>query len=565
MQHLRIVVVGGVACGPKAASRIKRLVPDAQVTLVDKSSIVSYGACGLPYYVEGVYPRIEVLVETPVGIPRNAMFFKKVKGFEVLTRTEALKIDRVKKTLTVRNLDTGREDFLQYDKLVLAVGSSPVRPPVSGLELENVWFMRGLDDARTMVDKINEKKLRKAVLVGAGYIGVEMAEALVKRGLQVTMVEMFDQVLPKFLDTEMAMLVGKHLRTKGVDLALGEKVLALEGNGSVAGVKTDKRAIPADLVVIGVGARPNDELAAAAGLDCAPRGGIRINSFCRTSDPDIYAGGDCVVNNYIDPAMPHPVFIPLGSTSNKHGRTIADHIAGMAVPFEGVSATGICRAFDYTVGRTGMTEKQAREIYPDIETTIWAGPDRPHYFPGSNPLIIKMIACKSSGKLVGVQIVGPGDASKRLDVAASAIFFGGTVEQLGNVDLGYSPPYSSPLDPIASTAHLMANKLQGVALGTSPLEAKKRIDSGEKLVLLDVRTPDEFETIRLPYDNVVHIPLGALREKLTSLPRDRDILAFCKVSMRGYEAQRILNGAGFDRVSFIEGGLAAWPFETVMG
>jgi len=560
---LRVLVVGGVACGPKAASRLKRLLPDSDVTMIDRGVLVSYGACGLPYYVEGIYPRIEALVETPAGIPRNPAFFEKVKGFKTITRTEAISINRDQKMVRIRDVESGEERDLPYDKLVLATGSRPVKPPIPGLSLGNVWYMRHPADAESMVRSVESEGLRNAVVIGAGYIGVEMAEALRLRGLNVTLVEIFDQIMPQFLDLEMALLAAKHLRQKGVDLALGEKVISLEGKEKVASVRTDKRSLPADLVVVGVGVLPNDELAREAGLTCSPKGGIVINGFCQTNDPDIYAGGDCVINHYADPGLEVSLFVPLGSTSNRHGRIIADHIAGVRNPFPGITATGVCRAFEYTLGRTGLTEKQAKELDPDVETAIWAGPDRPHYLPESKPLVIKMIASRGSRKLLGVQIVGAGDASKRLDVAASALFFGATVDQLSNVDLGYAPPYSTAIDPIATTAHVMVNKLNGLACGISPLEAKRRIDKGDDIILLDVRTPAEFEAMRLPYENVTHIPLGAVRGRANELPKDKDILAFCKVSMRGYEAQRILNAAGFERVWFIEGGLVGWPFEVL--
>ncbi|MFZ2447771.1 MAG: FAD-dependent oxidoreductase [Syntrophobacteraceae bacterium] len=562
-KKLRVVIVGGVACGPKAASRIKRLLPDSEVTMIERGGLISYGACGLPYYVEGSFPEIGMLMETPAGVVRNAAFFEKVKGFKSRTRTEAVRIDSVSKTVRVRNVDMGSEEDLPYDKLVLATGSRPIRPPIPGLDLKNVWTMRHPDDAESMVERIKADGLKRAVLIGAGYIGVEMAEALRGRGLDVTMVEMLDQIMPLFLDKEMALLAARHMRQKGIDLALGEQVLAIEGEGKAASVRTDKRNIPADLVIIGVGVRPNDELAREAGLVCAPKGGIVINEFGQTSDPDIYAGGDCVLNRHADPAIEQLFFVPLGSTSNKHGRVIADHIAGRSAPFKGITSTGICRAFDFTIGRTGLSEKQAKDLYPDVETSIWAGPDMPHYISQSRPLIIKMIASKNSRKLLGVQIVGPGDASKRLDVAAGALHFGATVDDIGNIDLGYAPPFSSPIDPIATTAHVLANKLDGIAKGLSPLTVKQRLDNGDAFILLDVRTPDEFRQARLPYENVVHIPLGALREKTAELPKDRDIVAFCKVSMRGYEAQLILNAAGFDLVWYLEGGLVAWPFEII--
>ncbi len=562
---LRVVIVGGVACGPKTASRLKRLLPSCEVTMIDKGAQVSYGACGLPYYVEGLFPEVDMLMQTPVGVLRNAEFFEKVKGFRTLIRTEAVGIDREKKTVRVRRLESGLEEDLPYDKLVLATGSRPVQPPVPGLELENVWTMRQPEDAETLVKQIEALKLRKAVLIGAGYIGVEMAEALRGRGLSVTMVEMLDQVMPRFLDAEMAMLAAKHLCQKGVDLALGERVLSIEGNGKVQSVRTDRNTHPADLVLVGAGVRPNDELARNAGIACAPIGGILINHYCQTSDPDIYAGGDCVVNHYVDPITRAPLFVPLGSTSNKHGRTIADDIAGLPHPFPGITATGVCKAFDITIGRTGMTEQQAGELDPDIESVIWAGPDLPHYMPQSKPLIIKLVASRRTRKLLGVQVLGPGTADKRLDVAASSLYFGARVDDLAGIDLGYAPPFAPPSDPSATAAHVMANKLEGIGKSLSPLEVKRRIESGDDFILLDVRTPDEFRMLRLPYDNVVHIPLGALRQRAGELPKDRDILAFCKISMRGYEAQLILNSMGFRRVWFVEGGLVAWPFETVAG
>ncbi len=338
--------------------------------------------------------------------------------------------------------------------------------------------------------------------------------------------------------------------------------MGLEGESKVTGVRTDRQSVPADLVVIGVGVQPNEELAREAGLQCAPRGGIVINSHCQTSDPDIYAGGDCVVNRSTDPACRDLLFFPLGSTANKHGRVIADHIAGISSPFAGVSGTAICKAFDYNIGRTGLTEKQAREKDPDIVTAIWSGPTHPHYIPHNRPLVIKMVASRRDRKLLGVQVVGPGEAAKRLDVAATALFFQAGVDQIANLDLGYAPPYSSPLDPLAAAAHLLLNKMNGIARSISPLEAKERMDRGDDILLLDARTPQEFQKMRLPHEKVVHIPLGALRERANELPRDKDIIAFCMLSMRGYEAQRILNAAGFDRVWFFEGGLVAWPFEV---
>ena len=556
----QIVIIGGVACGPKTACRLKRIMPASKVTLIDRDSIVSYGACGLPYYVEGRFANIETLTHTPVGIPRTPAFFDQAKGFTVRTQTEALSIDRQAKTVQVKDLTSGNMENIPYDKLVLATGGYAFRPPIPGIDLENVWFMTHPDHAASLTEQIKQQGLRRAVLIGGGFIGLEMAEALTLQGLDVTIVEMEPQIMPGLLDEDMATYAAKYIRSQGVRLALGERAVAIEGNGQVAALQTTAQSHPADLVLVAVGTRPNDKLAREAGLDCD--NGIVVNPYCQTSDPDIYAGGDCVINRYAT-GDAESMFVPLGSTANKHGRVIANHIAQKDTPFSGITATGIVKAFDYTIGRTGLTEQAARLAGMDIETTTWAGPDKPHYMD-AKPLVIKMIASRSDRRLLGIQVAGLSAAGKGyLDVAAATILFGGNLDQLADIDFSYAPPYSPPIEPLATCAHLLTNKLDGLANGISALEAQSRIQSGE-VTLLDTRTPAEMAEMRLPHD-VLHIPLGALRQRMEELPRDRDILALCKVSMRGYEAQRILNAAGFERVGFIEGGIVGWPFEVQVG
>ncbi len=552
----RVVIIGGVACGTKAACRLRRLDPDVEITVIEKGDLVSYGACGLPYYVEGAFDDIQELVNTPIGVPRTPPFFKNAKGVDVQLGKEALQINRDNKTITVKVLEDGSTTDLPYDTLVLAVGGAPVRPPIDGLGLENLWFMTHPNDAEGLLKEMSAQRFKRAVLVGAGFIGVEMAEALVRQGLDVTVVEMMDQIMPGVLDKDIALFSANHMRQHGVNLRLGEKVVAVTGEGKVSGVQTDRQNIPADVVVVAVGTQPNTHLAKAAGLDC--NRGILINEYCQTSDPDIYAGGDCVENRYAPNESIKNLYVPLGSTANKHGRVIANHIAGMRTPFRGITTSSVVRAFDFTIGRTGLTEAQTEMLGIDVVVTTWSGPDMPHYMPESKPFVIKMIAGKNDRKLLGVQVAGMGNAAKRLDVAASIILLGGTLDDLANVDFGYAPPFSPPIDPLAACAHLLTNKMDGLAVGISAFEAKKRIENGD-VVLLDVRMPEEVATVRLPY-KAVCIPLGQLRSKLSELPKDKEIIAFCKVSMRGYEAQRILNANGFDRVSFIEGGVIAWPF-----
>ena len=287
--NLRVLIVGGVACGPKTAARLKRIMPETEITMIERGGVVSYGACGLPYYVEGTFSNINALTHTPAGVSRTPEFFRTWKGFQTLTRTEALSIDRSQKQVHVRNLDSGEEERLDYDKLVLATGGKPFRPPIPGLDLKHVWFMSHPDDAASLVQTIDQQGLHKAVLVGAGFIGLEMAEALINKGLEVTMVEMMDQIMPGIIDEDIARLSQIHLDDNDVELVLGERVTALEGDGRVQRVVTDRQTRDADLVVIGVGTRPNDRLAREAGLDCDQ--GITVNPYGQTSDPDIYAGG----------------------------------------------------------------------------------------------------------------------------------------------------------------------------------------------------------------------------------------------------------------------------------
>ena len=562
---MNVLVIGGVACGPKTAARIKRLQPEATVTLIEKSENVSFGACGIPYFIEGHCDHVDVLYETPVGVKRTPEFFEKAKGFKVLTGIEALSIDREAKSVRVREVGSGQERDMGYDKLVMATGSSPFRPPIPGIDKKNVWTIKTSEDAEGVAASIDPPEGKKAVIIGAGLIGIEMAEGLKSRGCEVTVVEMFDQIMPQILDYDLATLAAKHIRANGVDLALGEQVVAFNGEEAVTGVQTKNTTLDADVVIVSVGVRPNDALAREAGLECHPKGGVRINCHGQTSDPEIYAGGDCAINDSILSYLCAELYVPLGSTANKHGRVIANHICGQTTPFSGVMSTSICKVFGMTLGRTGISHEQATKLGYQVESALWTGPDRPHYMPGSGPIAIKLVASKRNRSLLGAQVLGTGDAAKRLDVATAAVHFKANLDDIGAIDISYAPPFSPPIDPLITASHVLTNKLDGLANGLLPLQAKSIMDENPDIVLLDVRTPQEFSAMRLPDERVVHIPLGQLRERINELPKDKDILAFCKVSMRGYEAQRVLQAAGFDRVWFIEGGLIGWPFELQMG
>jgi rhodanese-related sulfurtransferase len=365
----------------------------------------------------------------------------------------------------------------------------------------------------------------------------------------------------RMLDWEMARLVERHMESHGVKVMTNTQVTSFEGEGRVSGVLTSQGRLAADLVVLGIGVKPNVELARRAGLQIGPTGAIQVNTGMRTSDPDIYAVGDCAES--ADLVTGKPCYMPMGSTANKHGRVAAVNICGGQDEFQGVLGSTVCRVFDFCVARTGLTEVAARQHGYETTTVLVPDSDRPHYMPTAKPLIIKLVVDSRTRKLLGAQAVGPGAGDKRMDVAAMAITTGMTVDQLSKVDLCYAPPYSPALDNIITAANVARNKLDGQMAGITSSEVEQRLDAKEEFLLLDVRSPAEHQQERLP--NSTLIPLSALRSRLGELPRDKEIVTFCKVSLRGYEAARILQGAGFQNVRVMDGGITAWPFEKLYG
>ena len=560
----KILVIGGVAAGAKAAARIVRRDPKAKVTILEKGEFLSYAACGFPFYISNEVEDIEKLLSTPTGVIRDSAFLTNVKGVTVHTKTLAEKIDRKKKVVKALNTETGKRKQFAYDKLILGVGGSPIVPPIEGIDLNQIYTLWSVEDALAIKDFLSLRKVKKVTIVGAGLIGVEMIDAFDRWETEVTIIEMLDWVLPKIVDRDYGLFVGRYLEDSGIRIQTSERVLQFEGDktGNVKKVITDKNDFETDMVLLSIGVRPNVELAKEAGLALGETGAIKVNEFMQTSDRDIYAGGDCVENTHRITGK--KVYAPMGSTANKHGRVIADHITGGKFRFPGVLGTGICKVLDLKIARTGLSEGEARSQGFAIETIICPGPDRPHYYPGANSVITKLVAEKKSGKLLGAQIMGLGDVAKRIDIAATALSFGATVEQMGMLDLAYAPPFSLALDNIITAAHVMDNKLQGLAKSVSPLIVQDKLDRGEDFILLDVRGPGEYEMLRIEKPNVTLMPLGKVREEYKKLPKNKEIIAFCAVSMRGYEAQRIMEGKGFKNVKFMDGGIAAWPFEKYL-
>ncbi len=556
---LRIVIVGGVAAGPKAAARARRLAPDAEITLVERDKILSYAGCGLPYYISGMVEDRDELMATPIGVLRDPEFFAKVKDINVLNETEAVSIDREARQVEVRHLPTGETRNLPYDKLILATGAELVEPPIPGADLKNVLRLKRVEDADVFREHMLSQACPFVAIIGGGLIGMELTEAVTECGSTVTIIEMLPQILT-MLDFEMAALVQKHLEEVGVTVMTSTRVQQIEGaaDGTVKSVLTSGGAVPAQLVLLSVGVRPNVALAREAGLLIGTAGGIHVNQYMQTSDRDIYAAGDCAEKSCFIRGT--SCFLPLGSVANKEGRVAGSNAVGHPERFPGVAGATALKVFDWNVGRAGLTVQQATELgIPVVSATVTA-PDRPHYYPGNKPIILKLVAEKSTRRLLGIQGVGPGDVIKRIDVAVTAMTANMTVDDVAHLDLAYAPPYSEAMDVLIHGANILANKLDGLLDGITSQQLHESMAAKDDLFLLDVRSPAEHEAGYIP--GTTFIPLGAVRAHIDEIPRDRPIVAYCKTSLRAWEALRILAGHGYDNVKILDGGMLAWPYET---
>ncbi len=557
---LRIVVIGGSAAGPKAAAKARRMDEFAEITLIQREPDLSMASCGFPYYVGGTFDDRNLLICTPAGIVRDPNFFQKAKRIHALVETEAVGINRVEQTVTYRHLPSGDQQTIAYDRLVIATGAKPLRPPVPGIALKGVTTLHSLADADFLRAVRDDKKAAKAVVVGGGLIGFEVCEALRLAGIHTTVIEKTRQILP-FLDPDLAKLVENHIRANGPDIIVGNGVAEFLGDdGRLTGVKLDNGTeLPCEVAVVSVGVRPNVSLAEAAGILLGETGGIAVNDYMQTSDPLIYAVGDCVeCTSLITGAK---LRAPYGDIANLQGRVAGRNVIQEgSARFPGITKTGICKIFDYTVGFTGLSAQRARELGYDLETATIAGLDIPGYM-GGKLLISKLVADRKSGRVLGFQCIGPGDASKRVATVAMALRGQLTVTDLVNADLPYAPPYSLALDHVIVAAQVLENKLMGRMQGLSARDVKQRVDQGADCFILDTRGPTEFEELRLGIGETL-IPLGALRARLNELPQDKDkeIILYCKISLRGYEGAAILQAYGWRNVKVMEGGIMAWPY-----
>ena len=546
---MKIIIIGGVAGGATTAARIRRVDETAEIILLEKGKHISYANCGLPYYIGGVIEEREKLfVQTPEA-------FSTRFRVDVRTENEVIFIDRKKKTVTVRQSseDTYEES---YDKLLISTGASPVRPPLPGIDLPGIFTLRNVTDTDRIKEYINSHSPRKAVVVGAGFIGLEMAENLHAQGAKVSIVEMGNQVMAP-IDFSMASLVHQHLMDKGVNLYLEQAVASFEREGK--GLKVtfkNGQSISADIVILSIGVRPETSLARAAELTIGPAGGIAVNDYLQTSDEAIYAIGDAI--EYRHPITGKPWLNYLAGPANRQGRIVADNILGAKIPYEGSIGTSIAKVFDMTVASTGLPGKRLHLEGIDYMSSTIHPASHAGYYPDAMPMSIKITFDKQTGRLYGGQIVGYDGVDKRIDELALVIKHQGTVYDLMKVEQAYAPPFSSAKDPVAIAGYVAEDMITGK---TNPVYWRELRDiEMENKFLLDVRTQDEFALGSLP--GAVNIPLDELRDRMSELPKDRMIYTFCAVGLRGYLAYRILTQHGFDKVRNLSGGLKTYRAAT---
>ncbi|HSH13918.1 MAG TPA: FAD-dependent oxidoreductase [Desulfurivibrionaceae bacterium] len=570
---LKVLIIGGVAAGPKTACRLMRLLPDAQVTIVDQDNLISYGGCGIPYFVSGDVSDEKELRNTSFHMTRDESFFLRAKGVKVLTRCRAENIDRQRKLVAIKNLDTGVGAELAYDKLVLATGSTPVVLPIPGADLTGVYTISDLHKAIAIKERLAKGEVGRAVVIGGGAIGVEMAESFADLwGAETTIIEFMPQLLPSILDPVVAAMLAKHLRDKGVTIHTSEGAVAIEGDvqGQACRVVTSQRVIETDLVIMAAGVRPRSQLAQAAGLLVSPRGGIVVDERLQTSDPDIYAAGDCIeVNHLVSGKKCHA---PLGSLANRQGRIVADNLAGLASRYTGWGGSFIMKAFEVCVGATGLNLAAAKAAGFDADQVITAQSDRAHFFPNQTVIPLLMVFDRPSRKILGVQGFGPmSDAVlARIDAAAALISRGGTIDDCSQLDLAYAPPFATALDALNATANVADNKASGRLVTVEISEYLAWMENPElhpDWVALDIRHPAETAAFINKFGPLwLAIPYPEIRARHGEIPTDKTMIIICDAGTRSYEVQCILNthglqslvlGGGFNCIRRI--GVEWWP------
>ena len=552
---MKIIIVGGVAGGASCAARLRRLDEKAAILLLERGPFVSYANCGLPYYVGGVIEN-----ESSLLVATKEMFHSQF-AIDCRTNSEVIDINATKKTVTIKDRLSGEETTESYDKLVLSPGSAPIRPPLPGIELEGIFSVRTVDDAKNIKKWLNKdvalagmneydsidllSKPKRAVVIGGGFIGLEMVENFIDLGLEVTLLEKLNQVMPP-LDAEIAKVVKNYMEKRGVKVVLSDGVSGFKSaeNGSLEVLTEQGKVLPADVVILAIGVRPETALAKMAGIEIGERGGMRVDENMRTSNPDIFAVGDAVeIKDFITGEW---ALIPLAGPANRQGRIAADVIAGRDSKYRGTQGTSICKLFDATIAQTGISEKTLQRRGDTDYEKIYIYPNsHAGYYPGAKMLVVKFLFRKSDGKVLGAQILGEDGVPKRIDSFAMAIQMGCTIFDLEESELCYAPSYGSAKDPVNFAGMVAADVLRG----DMPITHWEFVGDG---FLLDVRNPQELAAESIP--GAVNIPLHQLRARLEELPRDQEIQVFCRSAQRAYYATRILLQNGF-KAKNISGGM----------
>lgn len=543
---MKYIIIGGVAGGATAAARIRRNSEEAKIVLIEKGEHISYANCGLPYYIGNVISdREKLFVQTPQAFAQRF-------NIDVRVKSEVIAIDRIKKAVKIKGAD-GKTYMEAYDKLLLSPGASPVRPPLPGIDIEGIFTLRDVNDTDTIKNYIQTNDVKRAIIIGGGFIGLEMAENLHNNGSQVAVVEMANQVMAP-IDFSMASLVHQHLLQKGIRLYLGTAVTSFERNAEgISVVFQNGRHLSADMIILSIGVRPNTMLASQAGIELGEMRGIKVNCFLQTSDENIYAVGDAI--EYPHPITDKPWLNYLAGPANRQARIVADNMVfGNKIKYEGAIGTSIAKVFDLTVAATGMSAKRLKQLETEYLSATIHPSSHAGYYPDALPMSIKIVFAPKDGRLLGAQIVGFEGVDKRIDEFSQVIKNNGSIYNLMSLEHAYAPPYSSAKDPVAVTGYVAGNILSGKM---SPIYWRQLKDTDiNDITLIDVRTPDEFNLGAI--NGAINIPLDDMRHHLNDIPKNKPIVLYCGVGLRGYLASNILRQNGFNDVRNLIGGLKTY-------
>lgn len=533
---MKVLIIGGVAAGTKVAAKLKRDNFELDVTILTKSKDISYAGCGLPYYVGNVIQEANKLI---VNTPDS---FHKLTGVNVLVETEVTQVNPEEKYVEAICLKTQEKMRCEYDKLVIASGAEAVRPNIEGADLDNVFFMRTPEDAYVLRDAIETGNIKRAVIVGGGYVGLEIAENLNSQGVRAVVIDMAKHILPGF-DDEISEYVENHLAEQGIPILTETRLEAILGDGKVEKIKTDRRAMKADAVILCVGIKANTEYLKDSDIDLMPNKTVKVNEYLETNVKDIYAVGDCAT--VINRVTNKPYWSPMGSTANIAGRIAAKNIAGKKKAYPGVLGTSVVKLPELNAGRTGLTEKEANENGYNAESVVTVVDDKAHYYPDASSFIVKMIADKDTKKLLGLQVLGKGQVDKMVDIAVAAITMGATLEDVENMDLAYAPPFSTAIHPFSHTVNILLNKLNGEFETVSPAEFSKEKAEGFKLI---------DASLSPSIDGAQYLDLAKIKGEVDGLGRDEKLLLVCAKGKRAYMLQKRLKHFGYTNTKVLEGG-----------